>query len=75
MTKVMVKTWFSSYIGQSIQMYYSGRRSVPTIIVKLADGSHRIARVVDAIDLGPDPVPASVAPPVFVPAPVEEHGE
>lgn len=74
MTKVMVKTLFGSYLGQSIQMYYSGRRAVPMIIVKLADGSHRTARVVDAVDLGPDPQPATLQP-QFVPPPSGDQGE
>lgn len=74
MTKVMVKTWFGSYVGQSIQLYYAGRRTIPMLIVKRPDGSHRTERVVDVIDLGPDPAPTPTQPqmqPQFTAPPVD----
>lgn len=70
MTKVLVKKWFSSYTGESIQLYYAAPRSTPMLIIKRADGSHRTERVVDVIDIQPPAAPVVQVPPVQF-----EHGE
>lgn len=81
MTKVMVKTFFGSYVGESIQLYFAGPYATPMLIVRMADGSHRTTRVVDAVDLGPGPQPVTLQPQFAPPPPSptqpgpQEHGE
>lgn len=66
MTRVMVSKLFTTYFGESIQLYFAGPRTTPMLIIKLADGRHRIERVVDVVDLGPTQ-PAVIPPQTLEP--------